>query len=171
MAIPLSRGRLFRLFALFAVTTSYGISAFAEIIPDHAWNEVKERQFWLNFGGMSQHFKNAGKFNQQNAGFGMEYAIDKERSLVIGEYRNSVHKDTRYIGGAWMPLGYGLVKVGALAGLVDGYPKMRGGGFFPVLLPLVAVETKYVGVNLTVMPSIPGQVSGCVAVQMKYRFR
>ncbi|MBI1892068.1 MAG: hypothetical protein HYS18_15590 [Burkholderiales bacterium] len=160
-----------RFLALIAATICFANKALAGVIPEHAWSNVKETQFWMNFGGMSQHFKNANKFNQQNAGFGIEYALDKERSLVIGEYYNSVRGDTRYLGAAWKPLQFGPIKIGALAGMVDGYPKMRGGGFFPVVLPLLAFETRYVGLNLTVMPSIPGQVSGCVALQLKYRYR
>jgi hypothetical protein len=130
-----------------------------------------QAHFWKNFGGASHHFKNPERFNQDNAGFGIEYTLDRDRSLVIGEYLNSVNLPTRYFGGAWAPLHYGPIKLGVVAGLADGYPIMNGGGFFPMVLPLVAVEAGRVGVNFTVIPSIAGKGSGCVAMQLKFRYR
>ncbi len=132
---------------------------------------INQKQFWVNFGGLSQHFEGAERFNQQNFGFGVEYQTDPTRYVVLGEYQNSVHKNTRYIGGAWMPLKFGIVKLGAIGGAADGYPKMRNGGFFPVVLPVVAIETKHVGANFVIMPSVADKVSGCIALQLKYRFQ
>jgi hypothetical protein len=65
----------------------------------------------------------------------LEYKVDDDRSLILEQYRNSVFGTTRYLGGAWLPLEFGPLRVGAIAGLADGYPKMRNGGFFPVILP------------------------------------
>jgi hypothetical protein len=50
---------------------------------------------------------------------------------------------------------------------VDGYPDMCDGGFFPTLLPVATLEWNRVGVNLTYIPSIAGNVSGAVARQLK----
>jgi hypothetical protein len=131
---------------------------------------AKESDFWVNFGAFSQHFNNASKFNQTNAGFGLEYQLDDDRALVIGQYRNSVRDTTRYLGGAWMPLEIGIVKFGAIAGMADGYPEMRGGGFFPIILPLMVVETRHVGINFTIMPNVATKVNGCLAMQLKFRY-
>ena len=127
-------------------------------------------QVWINVGGVSQHFQNAGSMNQQNFGYGMEYQVDRNRYLVLGAYRNSVYDTTRYFGGAWMPLSYGFLKLGAIAGVANGYEDMRNGGFFPVILPVLALEGERVGANFVYIPTIAAKVSGAVAMQLKYRF-
>ncbi len=145
-------------------------SAAAADFTVQTFESATKEQFWRNSGGKSQHFENASRFNQDNAGYGIEFQADSTRYLVLGEYRNSVHKHTRYIGGAWMPVQYGAFKFGAIAGLADGYPKMRNGGMFPIVLPVLSVESKNVGANFVVMPSVAGKVSGCVALQIKFRY-
>ncbi len=128
-------------------------------------------QFWVNLGGISQHFQYAEEFNQQNFGYGIEYQLSASQYLVLGGYRNSVHADTRYIGGAWMPLAAGSFKLGAIAGLADGYAAMRDGGFFPVVLPVLAFERGRVGANFILIPNMKDKVSGAVAMQLKFRFQ
>jgi hypothetical protein len=157
--------------ALSLLSAGFMSPAKADDIPVPSLQSSKRNQFWFNFGGLSQHFENSSRFNQQNFGFGLEYQVDRARYLVLGEYQNSVHGSTRYAGGGWMPLTYGPFKIGAIAGVADGYPKMRGGRFFPIILPVMAIETKYVGANFVIMPSVAGKVSGCVAMQLKLRFQ
>lgn len=157
--------------ALLLALAGLTASARAEFFPEASLQSSNRGQFWVNLGGMSQHFENASRFNQQNFGFGIEYQVDPRRYLVLGGYHNSVRKETRYVGGAWMPLAVGPVKLGVIAGVADGYPKMRNGGFFPIALPVVSVETKHVGANFVIMPSVADKVSGCVALQLKYRFQ
>lgn len=128
-------------------------------------------QFWVNLGGISRHFEYAEKFNQQNYGYGIEYQLSASKYLVLGGYRNSVHDDTRYIGAAWMPLAAGPFKLGAIAGLADGYAAMRDGGFFPVVLPVLAFERGRIGANFVVIPNMKDKVSGAVAMQLKFRFQ
>lgn len=130
----------------------------------------KPDQLWINVGGISQHFDNASALNQENFGYGLEYQVDRNRYLVAGAYRNSVHADTRYLGAAWLPLSYKALKLGAIAGVANGYKDMRNGGFFPVVLPVIAIEGERVGANFVYVPSIPAKVSGAVAMQLKYRF-
>lgn len=145
-------------------------SAAAADFSVRTFESATRDQFWRNSGGKSKHFENASRFNQDNVGYGIEFQADSTRYLVLGEYRNSVHKHTRYIGGAWMPVQYGAFKLGAIAGMADGYPKMRNGGMFPIVLPVLSVESKNVGANFVVMPSVAGKVSGCVALQIKFRY-
>ena len=169
-SLPAERHAMHALGCLAMLVGASG-AAVAQDFPTSPFDAAAGKQLWINMGGTSQHFRNADRFNQQNSGFGVEYDFGNERSFIIGEYKNSVRSNSRYIGAAWTPLTFGPVKVGALVGVVDGYRKMRGGDFFPVALPVVAIETRYVGVNFTVMPSIAGNVSGCVAMQWKVRFR
>lgn len=148
-----------------------GVEAAVALDLSRISQPVNRNQFWVNFGGLSQHFESAERFNQNNFGFGIEYQLSSSKYLVLGEYYNSVRGTTRYLGGAWMPLVYQQFKLGMIAGAADGYPKMRNGGFFPVALPALAFETRYLGANLVLMPSVADKVSGCVALQLKYRFQ
>lgn len=59
--------------------------------------------------------------------------------------------------------------LGGAVGTVDGYPGMRGGGFFPTLLPVASLEWRRIGINLTYIPSVAGNVAGAVALQAKFR--
>jgi hypothetical protein len=54
-------------------------------------------------------------------------------------------------------------------GLINGYPEMRGGGFFPMAAPMLTYEGKNFGLNVLGLPKV-GNVSPVVAAQMKMRF-
>lgn len=144
--------------------------AIAEDLRHGGLRPNRAGQVWVNVGGVSQHFANADTMNQQNFGYGMEYQVDRKRYLVLGMYRNSVYDTTHYVGGAWMPLTLGFLKLGAIAGVANGYEDMRNGGFFPVILPVLALEGGRVGANFVYIPTIAAKVSGAVAMQVKYRF-
>lgn len=130
-------------------------------------------QFWLNAGGVSYHFDRNKSFNEKNAGLGLEYRINENASVAVGQYKNSVWSDTRYASLAWTPLHYGIARVGVLTGLADGYPNMRHGDVFPLITPFIAIEGRRVGVNLMVIPSIASRkvtIDGAVVLQFKIRF-
>lgn len=44
---------------------------------------------------------------------------------------------------------------------------MRDGRYFPTLLPIATLEWNRVGANLTYIPSIAGNVTGAIALQLK----
>jgi hypothetical protein len=60
-------------------------------------------------------------------------------------------------------------RLGTAFGVVDGYPRMRAGGHYPTLLPVASFEWRALGLNLTYVPSIAGNVAGAVALQAKLR--
>jgi hypothetical protein len=56
-----------------------------------------------------------------------------------------------------------------VAAALDGYPRNKDGGWFVVALPLLAVQGKRLGFNLTIIPTIENKVYGAVALQVRLR--
>lgn len=90
-----------------------------------------------------------------------------------GTFMNSNDERSRYVAYSWRPLHRrpgGLdVRLGIIAAALDGYPNYRDGGWFLAPLPLLAVEGKWLGANLSVVPTIPDRLEGAIAVQLKLR--
>jgi hypothetical protein len=103
-------------------------------------------ELWGNFGGLTAHtsrgynglnpaliadvrWKSEGLLGNHGVSGGW-YLNSVDRISAIGCYHNRPWATRR---GEW-----GQVQVGAIACLVNGYPKVQGGGFFPIALPLVA---------------------------------
>lgn len=129
---------------------------------------------WINFGGLSLHTApgfqglnpaliadvrwqsdSIGALNNHGVAAGA-YLNSVSRVSTIGCYHNRPWSTAR---GEW-----GRLQVGAMACLVNGYPKFRGGGWFPVALPLVAlqptVNTEFVPIVLRGAEKNDGWVFG-----------
>ncbi|WP_295641089.1 hypothetical protein [uncultured Methylibium sp.] len=138
-------------------------------------NEPDGQHLWLTTGFVSRHVGsgNTGRYNEKNGGLGIEVALDEDWRLAAGAYRNSMRQHSRYAQAVWSPeftrarRGDWKFSLGAALGVVDGYPAMRHGGFFPTVLPVASVEWRRVGVNLTYIPSLAGNVTGAFALQLK----
>jgi len=130
-------------------------------------------KLWLSPSGLqSYHTDRAAGYNENNTGLGAEYDISPRAKIAAGLFRNSVDRESRYLGMALLgrPLDSieGL-RAGLMAGAINGYPDMRGGGFFPMLAPMMSYEGKNVGLNVMGLPKV-GNISPVVAAQMKVRF-
>jgi hypothetical protein len=132
-------------------------------------------QVWLSPGFLSHHFNDEADLREDNTGLGIEVALAAQHAVMAGSFINSVGERSRYGGYQWRPLHWqraGLsVRAGVALGVIDGYPRMRGGGAFVAALPMLAVEGRYLGANLTVFPSLGERVQGALAVQLKLRVR
>lgn len=134
---------------------------------------VEERSvqnFWLNSGFVSHHFNRHANYNERNWGMGAEYQFNEIISVAVGTYKNSIHRTTSYGGIVWQPWHWEQFGFGFFAGAADGYPGIHGGKFFPLVLPVITFQTRYVGVNLIWIPSLKDKVDGCVALQLKLPF-
>ncbi|MDZ4142996.1 MAG: hypothetical protein U1D29_00450 [Burkholderiales bacterium] len=125
-------------------------------------------QVWVNFGGFSRHLTRARDYNETNYGLGVEYRTHPTVSYMAGAYYNSVRHTTYYGAINWQPLIVGAWKLGASAGILNGYPSRARGGAFFAALPLATYEGTRFGVNVGLIPSV-GQVDGSVVVQFKLR--
>jgi hypothetical protein len=128
----------------------------------------KDKNIWVNVGGFSSHFNRDKGYNENNLGFGIEYRMNPEVSLMAGGYYNSVRQNTSYLAVNYQPWAMGEWKLGAAVGFMDGYPALERGGVFFAALPMASYEGKQFGVNLGVIPSIP-KVDGAIVIQFKFR--
>lgn len=123
---------------------------------------------WIQFGGVSHHFDRDRDFNEKNFGIGVEYEFNRDLSLAVGQYRNSIRNTSHYAALAYTPLHAGPFSFGVAAGTIDGY-YFNNGGFFPMAMPMATYETKHFGVNALYVPKVK-DVSSVVGVQFKVRF-
>lgn len=144
----------------------------ADAHADDAPKEFSPR-VWLSPGIYSQHFDHSKDLRNDNWGLGVEVALAPDHALIGGNYINSNGGRTYYGVYEWRPLHWQLasleVSAGILAGAFDGYPNYHDGGWFVAALPVLAVESRYLGVNLSVIPTLPHRLDGALSIQFKLR--
>ncbi len=123
---------------------------------------------WINPGFYSHHFDKSKNLNDNNRGFGVETSINNTYSLTAGVFENSNRATSHYIGAYVMPFQRGSFKAGAAVGGFDGYPNMREGGWFPAIVPTVAIEGRRVGLNISYTPKIGEKINSVVSFQVKF---
>lgn len=152
-----------------------GCGAVAFALGACAAEPASSPQVWLNPGLFSYHFDRDAELREDNTGLGVEVALAAEHALTAGSFINSAGERSRYGAYQWRPLHWqaaGLsVRAGVALGVIDGYPRMRDGSAFIAAVPLLAVEGRYLGVNLTAFPSFGERVEGAIALQLKLRVR
>lgn len=130
-------------------------------------------QVWLNPGIYSYHFDSSKDLRNNNVGFGAELMLASDHVLMAGNFINSNNARTRYGAYQWRPLHWewGGFNVGAgiALGAFDGYPNYRDGGWFMAPLPLLSIEGRTFGVNLSVIPTVENRFDGAIAIQIKMR--
>ena len=123
---------------------------------------------WLNPGFYSYHFDKEKNLNNNNHGFGVEAPISKTYSLTAGVFENSNRATSHYIGAYVMPFQRGAFKAGAAVGAFDGYPNMREGGWFPAIVPTMAIEGRRVGLNISYTPKGGDKINSALSFQVKF---
>ncbi len=149
------------LFSSSCLAESYG--------PIELISPAEKSELWLNPGLLSYHFDQSKNFNAVNYGIGAEYKFSSVASLTAGTFRNSNYHQSNYIGAYWQPIAIGPINIGVVAGGFNGYSSNNNGGWFPAVLPALAVEGKWVGLNLIVIPTIGDRVSGSLSFQLKFK--
>ncbi len=149
------------------VTTPISLSSNAEIFSIIESKPISE--IWLNPGAYSYHFQKDKGFDNNNYGLGGEYRYSTTSSVMLGVFHNSDRDTSHYIVWHWQPLEFGPVHLGAVAGVIDGYPQMLDGGWFPVVIPMLSVEYRYIGANLLLVPSYQNRLHGAISLQLKLR--
>lgn len=128
---------------------------------------------WLTPGMYSLHFNRNKGLRNANPGVGIEVNWAPDYAVFAGTYINSNNARSRYVAGAWRPLhGHFLgleVSAGVVGALIDGYPHYRHGGWFVAPLPVVSLEGRRFGVDLSLIPTLPGRVDGALSFQFKLR--
>ena len=128
-----------------------------------AWADI-----WINPGFYSHHFDTSKNLNNNNHGFGVEATITDMYSLTAGVFENSDRATSHYVGAYVMPFRVGALKAGAAVGVFDGYPKMHEGGWFPAVVPTMAIEGRRVGLNISFIPKVGDRVNSALSFQVKF---
>jgi hypothetical protein len=126
-------------------------------------------ELWVNPGFYSYHFQRDKGFDDTNPGFGAEYRFSTVASVTAGRFHNSDRQMSNYAGVYYQPWAIGPVRLGAVIGGFDGYPKMRDGGWFLAAIPVVSVEYQRVGVNFAIVPTYKERLHGALSVQLKFK--
>lgn len=165
-----NRGLIGALIALILVVIAWLFLFLIAVVATPTYGaETEPSRLWVTPGALSYHFNRNQGYNERNLGIGLEYRTSGNTSIALGQYENSVDRLSRYALLAytpWHPTKH--IKIGALIGVVNGY--RDGDNLSPVLLPVVAVEFKHVGANISVVPPVKDKIGGAVAVQFKFRF-
>lgn len=127
------------------------------------------KEVWLNGGFYSYHFDRDKDLNDSNPGLGAEYRFSTVASATAGRFYNSDRAYSNYIGVYYQPFKVGPVRLGAVVGAFNGYPKMRDGGWFPALIPTASLEYKSVGVNVAFVPKYKDRLYGALSIQLKLK--
>lgn len=147
---------------LFAATAQAGVTP-EESLP----------QVWLNPGIYSQHFDSSKGLRNNNIGFGAEVLLANDHVLMAGSFINSNRARTHFGAYEWRPLHWQLagfnVGAGIAVGAFDGYPNYRNGAWFVAPLPMLAIEGKTFGANISLIPTVANRFDGALAVQIKMR--
>ena len=129
---------------------------------------------WLIVGGLAHHSCRTCGFRESNPGVALQWQATwfealtglENTRLAAGVYINSNNRNSVYAGAQWMPWSYGPVKLGLQAVIITGY---KEAAITPVLLPLISLETKYVGLDVYAVPKL-AKVSSAVFATFKVRF-
>ena len=124
---------------------------------------------WLNPGFYSAHFDTNKGLRNENFGLGVEVQINDDWSATAGRFINSDSAHSNYVGAYYQPLSFANGKWGVVMGAFDGYPRVLNGGWFPALLPVATWESRWVGLNVALIPPVKDRLYGAVSFQLKVR--
>jgi hypothetical protein len=127
------------------------------------------KEWWLDSGFYTQHFQADKNLNGANRGIGVEYRFSTVAAAAAGRVYNSDRAWSNYAGVFYQPWRLGPVRAGAVVALFDGYPKMRGGGWFPALIPALGMEYERVGLNIGIIPTYKDRLYGGISFQLRVR--
>ena len=147
-----------------ALLASLSTTAMAETIEPAPLNEL-----WLNGGFYTWHFQRDKNLNGANGGLGAEWRFNSVASVTAGRFYNSDRAYSNYLGAFYQPWKVGPVRIGAVVGAFDGYPKMRNGGWFPAAIPTLSYEYERVGVNIAIIPTYKDRLYGGISVQLELK--
>ena len=135
-----------------------------DVIDAKPANEV-----WIDSGFYSYHFDRNANLNGDNYGLGAEYRFSDVSAVTVGRFYNSDRQYSNYAGVYYQPLALGPVKLGAVVGGFNGYPKMKDGGWFLAAIPVATAEWKRVGLNVAFVPTLKDRLYGAISFQLKVK--
>jgi hypothetical protein len=148
------------------------IIKYLALVSGSAASESKT-EVWLGPGFFSYHFDRDVDLREDNWGIGAEVKLEPAHVLMAGKFINSENEHSRYLGYQWRPLHWQLrsteIRAGVAIAALDGYPRVRDGGWYVAPLPILSMEGRRLGLNLSAVPTIEDRLYGAVIVQFKLR--
>lgn len=144
----------------------------APACADNLFQEIDSQplsELWINPGFYSFHFDSSKHLNNDNYGLGAEYRFSTTMSATAGRFYNSDRRYSNYAGVYWQPIALGPLRLGAVGGAFNGYPRARNGGWFPAVIPAISYEYQRVGANIAVIPGYKDRLYGAISIQLKFR--
>lgn len=130
-------------------------------------------QVWINPGVYSYHFNRNAGYRNDNVGFGAEVLVARDHGFMAGSFINSDRERSHFAAYEWRPLHGAIDTVGVGGGIAfaafDGYPRYHSGGWFLAPLPVVSFEGRYLGLNVSAVPTIKDRLHGALMFQLKLR--
>ena len=168
--MPKLSSRLFLISIIYISLISISANATAENLGPFSYIAPKPiQELWINPGFYSYHFNKDRNLNDNNLGLGAEYRYSTTSSIVAGGFHNSDWKTSYYAGWDWQPLEYGPVRLGAVIGAINGYPKAFHGSWFPAALPQASFEYKNIGANIIFTPGYKDRLYAAFSFQVKIK--
>ena len=163
-----THGALPALMSLLLLTTACG-SARAQAAPPQWWGNLNLASH--HFSGEDGFLAQGDRFNEFNPGIGVEVQWQPRHAVAAGYFRNSVDENSLYALYHYTPLQLGrYVRVGAMLGVVTGYPGYNDGGLAPGGGVVAKIEGKRFGANLIYLPQISDVTPNTLGLQVKLRF-
>ncbi len=126
-------------------------------------------ELWLNAGMYSYHYNRDKNLNDSNPGIGVEYRFSTVASVTAGRFYNSDRYYSNYAGLYYQPWAIGPVRIGAVVGGFNGYPRMHDGGWFLAAIPMLSYEYGRVGLNVAIVPTYKDRLYGAISLQLKLK--
>ncbi|MBU1235433.1 MAG: hypothetical protein KJ634_00100 [Gammaproteobacteria bacterium] len=126
-------------------------------------------ELWLNAGMYSYHYDRDRNLNDSNSGLGAEYRFSTVASVTAGRFYNSDRQYSNYAGFYYQPWAIGPVRIGAVVGGFNGYPRMHDGGWFLAAIPVLSYEYGRVGLNVAIVPTYKDRLYGAISFQLKLK--
>ena len=113
---------------------------------------------WVNVYGLSHHAKSGDR--EHNPGIGLETSIDRDWSLAVGTYLNSIDRRSYLVAGKYHWIDRGVWKVNVNMGGVTGYRHTE-------VAPLVLPELCWRWVCGIYIPKFGDEVEAAMAIYLR----
>lgn len=161
---------LIKFTALLLLLAAYSTAAAAEVNSYYATiKDAPIDEVWVNPGFYSRHFQLDKNLNDNNLGLGIEYRYSTIYAVTAGRFNNSDRETSSYAAFLAQPIVLGGIRLGAVLGVINGYSRVNHGNWFPLIIPVASYEYKYVGINLTYIPTIQDTIYGAITLQLKFK--